>query len=38
MLNSLQDILKDHVCKVQCAFAFRAFPKVAEEERRLGFS
>lgn len=31
-------ILKDHVCKVQCAFAFRAFPKVAEEERHLGFS
>ncbi|CAG0880270.1 unnamed protein product [Cyprideis torosa] len=23
-----QDILKDHVCKVQCAFAFRAIPKV----------
>ena len=32
-------ILKDHVCKVQCAFAFRAFPKVAEEEQRnFGFS
>merc|ERR1712048_241915 len=31
--------LKDHVCKVQCAFAFRAFPKVAEEEQRnFGFS
>ncbi|CAG0923981.1 unnamed protein product, partial [Notodromas monacha] len=25
---SPQDILEDHVCKVQCAFAFRAFPKV----------
>jgi len=35
---SPEAILKDHVCKVQCAFAFRAFPKVAEEERHLGFS
>ena len=36
---SPDDILKDHVCKVQCAFAFRAFPKVAEEEQRnFGFS
>ena len=36
---SPKDILKDHVCKVQCAFAFRAFPKVAEEEQRnFGFS
>ncbi len=25
---SQKDILQDHVCKVQCAFAFRAFPKV----------
>merc|ERR1712048_44629 len=25
---SPEAILKDHVCKVQCAFAFRAFPKV----------
>jgi len=35
---SPDSILKDHVCKVQCAFAFRAFPKVAEDERHLGFS
>ena len=37
---SPDSILKDHVCKVQCAFAFRAFPKVAEEEhqRNFGFS
>ena len=31
-------ILDDHVCKVQCAFAFRAFPNVRTGENRIGFS
>ncbi|XP_046649370.1 uncharacterized protein LOC124340779 isoform X2 [Daphnia pulicaria] len=33
-------ILNDHVCKVQCAFAFRAFPQVAaaQDPNQLGFS
>ena len=33
-------ILNDHVCKVQCAFAFRAFPQVAAagDPNQLGFS
>ncbi|TRY61661.1 hypothetical protein TCAL_04392 [Tigriopus californicus] len=35
---SRQAILQDHVCKVQCAFAFRAFPSVKTGENRIGFS
>ncbi|XP_071514131.1 uncharacterized protein [Panulirus ornatus] len=36
---SPEAILNDHVCKVQCAFAFRAFPKVAaQDSNQLGFS
>lgn len=36
---SPEAILNDHVCKVQCAFAFRAFPQVgARENNQLGFS
>jgi len=33
-------ILNDHVCKVQCAFAFRAFPQVGPRPNgnQLGFS
>ena len=31
-------ILNDHVCKVQCAFAFRAFPNVRTGENKIGFS
>ena len=31
-------ILNDHVCKVQCAFAFRAFPSVKTGENKIGFS
>jgi len=33
-------ILNDHVCKVQCAFAFRTFPQVAAavDPNQLGFS
>ena len=33
-----RDILNDHVCKVQCAFAFRAFPNVRTGENKIGFS
>ncbi|ROT73076.1 Peroxidasin-like protein [Penaeus vannamei] len=36
---SPEAILNDHVCKVQCAFAFRAFPKVAaQDSNQLGFA
>ncbi|XP_066966367.1 uncharacterized protein [Macrobrachium rosenbergii] len=36
---SPEAILNDHVCKVQCAFAFRAFPQVpAPDSNQLGFS
>ncbi|KAG7159967.1 Chorion peroxidase-like 3 [Homarus americanus] len=36
---SPEAILNDHVCKVQCAFAFRAFPQVAaQDSNQLGFS
>jgi len=37
---SPEAILNDHVCKVQCAFAFRAFPQVAAavDPNQLGFS
>ena len=35
---SPQDILEDHVCKVQCAFAFRAFPTVRTGDNHIGFS
>jgi len=35
---SQKAILQDHVCKVQCAFAFRAFPKVAEGDQHIGFN
>nr|XP_045625957.1 uncharacterized protein LOC123775117 isoform X1 [Procambarus clarkii] len=36
---SPEAILNDHVCKVQCAFAFRAFPKVgSQNSNQLGFS
>uniref|UniRef100_A0A6A7FZ72 Peroxidasin-like protein n=1 Tax=Hirondellea gigas TaxID=1518452 RepID=A0A6A7FZ72_9CRUS len=36
---SPEAILNDHVCKVQCAFAFRAFPQVgSRENNQLGFS
>ncbi|XP_063223065.1 uncharacterized protein LOC134531301 [Bacillus rossius redtenbacheri] len=32
-------ILGDHVCKVQCAFVFRALPKVMDQiDNQLGFS
>jgi hypothetical protein len=31
-------ILNDHVCKVQCAFAFRAFPSVKTGDNKIGFS
>ena len=32
------DILDDHVCKVQCAFAFRTFPTVRTGDNHIGFS
>ncbi len=35
---SPQAILDDHVCKVQCAFAFRTFPTVRTGENHIGFS
>ncbi|XP_045123660.1 uncharacterized protein LOC123511596 isoform X2 [Portunus trituberculatus] len=36
---SPESILNDHVCKVQCAFAFRAFRKVANQDsNQLGFA
>ncbi|CAG0882057.1 unnamed protein product [Darwinula stevensoni] len=36
---SPENILHDHVCKVQCAFAFRAFPTVSSQaQNSLGFS
>ncbi|KAF2367927.1 hypothetical protein FHG87_001306 [Trinorchestia longiramus] len=36
---SPEAILNDHVCKVQCAFAFRAFPQVgARDDNKLGYS
>ncbi|KAK4296820.1 hypothetical protein Pmani_030713 [Petrolisthes manimaculis] len=36
---SRESILNDHVCKVQCAFAFRAFPQVAaHDSNQLGFN
>ncbi|XP_063866938.1 heme peroxidase 2-like [Scylla paramamosain] len=36
---SPESILNDHVCKVQCAFAFRAFPQVAtQDSNQLGFA
>ncbi|KAK8737060.1 hypothetical protein OTU49_004780, partial [Cherax quadricarinatus] len=36
---SPESILNDHVCKVQCAFAFRTFPKVGSKvSNQLGFS
>ncbi len=35
---SPQAILEDHVCKVQCAFAFRAFPNVRTGDNHIGFS
>lgn len=35
---SPQSILEDHVCKVQCAFAFRAFPSVRTGDNHIGFS
>jgi hypothetical protein len=32
-------VLGDHVCKVQCAFVFRALPKVVDPvDNQLGFS
>ncbi|XP_043224189.1 uncharacterized protein LOC122382646 isoform X1 [Amphibalanus amphitrite] len=34
---SPEDILNDHVCKVQCAFAFRALPEVDSHRNQLGF-
>ncbi|KAA0192579.1 Heme binding peroxidase-1 [Hyalella azteca] len=35
---SPEAILNDHVCKVQCTFAFRAFPEVgARDNNKLGF-
>ena len=34
---SPEDILNDHVCKVQCAFAFRALPEVDNHRNQLGF-
>jgi len=34
---SPEDILNDHVCKVQCAFAFRALPEVENHRNQLGF-
>ena len=34
---SQKDILQDHVCKVQCAFAFRALPEVDSHRNQLGF-
>jgi len=37
---SPEAILNDHVCKVQCAFAFRAFPQVSSnhDSNQLGFA
>ncbi|XP_040565059.1 uncharacterized protein [Lepeophtheirus salmonis] len=31
-------ILEDHVCKVQCAFAFRAFPSVKTGQNQIGIN
>ncbi|GAB6023237.1 hypothetical protein CHUAL_008055 [Chamberlinius hualienensis] len=35
---SREAILRDHVCKVQCAFAFRSFPSLSPDDSLLSIS